>query len=307
MALYNLTGIDLDIFNAVNSAGYVFIFTAVVLPSLSLCVLTAVALFLAHSINWPLRIALINIFAGEITLWACYTVLYLGLPVRTYIPSETVTCQIFFSAAICAIVVSFSSIALYSIVVYIFIKYEVNKISLKVIFPIIGVIWVAALGVASAPYLSGNTLTNLGFCNFNAGLIALFPLFVMVVSLVLIITFSILTFHFMKENVLEENVTVKRAVAKNLAYLAIAAVLYFLAFFLPISFSYIRDALADKNLVPVILVEYVFRVLLMLPAVATPIVAIITLKPVRTAMKVMVCGCCARRHRARMNRVYPFN
>ena len=294
MALYNLTGIDLDIFNAVNSAGYVFIFTVVVLPSLSLCVLTAVALFLAHSINWPLRIALLNIFAGEITLWACYTVLYLGLPVRTYIPSETVTCQIFFSAAICATVVSFSSIALYSIVVYIFIKYGVNKISLKVI---IGVIWVAALGVASAPCLSGNTLTNLGFCNFNAGLIALFPLFVMVVSLVLIITFSILTFHFMKENVLEENVTVKRAVAKNLAYLAIAAVLYFLAFILPISFSYIREALADKNLVPVILVEYVFRVLLMLPAVATPIVAIITLKPVRTAMKVMakkVCGCCVQ-------------
>ena len=294
MALYNLTGIDLDIFNAVNSAGYVFIFTVVVLPSLSLCVLTAVALFLAHSINWPLRIALLNIFAGEITLWACYTVLYLGLPVRTYIPSETVTCQIFISAAICAIVVSFSSIALYSIVVYIFIKYGVNKISLKVI---IGVIWVAALGVASAPCLSGNTLTNLGFCNFNAGLIALFPLFVMVVSLVLIITFSILTFHFMKENVLEENVTVKRAVAKNLAYLAIAAVLYFLAFILPISFSYIREALADKNLVPVILVEYVFRVLLMLPAVATPIVAIITLKPVRTAMKVMakkVCGCCVQ-------------
>ena len=294
MALYNLTGIDLDIFNAVNSAGYVFIFTVVVLPSLSLCVLTAVALFLAHSINWPLRIALLNIFAGEITLWACYTVLYLGLPVRTYIPSETVTCQIFISAAICATVVSFSSIALYSIVVYIFIKYGVNKISLKVI---IGVIWVAALGVASAPCLSGNTLTNLGFCNFNAGLIALFPLFVMVVSLVLIITFSILTFHFMKENVLEENVTVKRAVAKNLAYLAIAAVLYFLAFILPISFSYIREALADKNLVPVILVEYVFRVLLMLPAVATPIVAIITLKPVRTAMKVMakkVCGCCVQ-------------
>ena len=75
----------------------------------------------------------------------------------------------------------------------------------------------------------------------------------------MIITFSILTCHFMKENVLEENVAVKKAIAKNLAYLNIAVALYFLAFFVPASFSNIREALADQNLVPVILVEYVFE------------------------------------------------
>ena len=134
MALYNLTGINLDIFNAVNSAGYVFIFTAVVLPSFSLCMLTAIALFLAHSLNWPVRIALINIFAGEMTLWISYAMNYLGYPGRAYDPVGVVNCRFFLSASLASVVASLSAIAVYAVIVYIFIKYGIKNLNLKYIF-----------------------------------------------------------------------------------------------------------------------------------------------------------------------------
>lgn len=65
--LYNLTGIDLELYFSINTAGYTFLFLLLALPLLVLSVLCLLALFFADDINWKMRVLLINIFAVDIT------------------------------------------------------------------------------------------------------------------------------------------------------------------------------------------------------------------------------------------------
>ena len=105
----------------------------------------------------------------------------------------------------------------------------------------------------------------------------------MLICLCVIIIFCILTYCHMKKNILEDNIDMKRAVARNLVYLLIASILYFIYNIIPSMFTVIRAALADKPVHS--------RISLNLGSIATPIV---TLKPLRTAIKAISskCVCC---------------
>lgn len=50
--MYNLTGIDLGAYFAANTAANTSIFAIIILPTLILCILCALALFFADGINW---------------------------------------------------------------------------------------------------------------------------------------------------------------------------------------------------------------------------------------------------------------
>ena len=85
----------------------------------------------------------------------------------------------------------------------------------------------------------------------------------------IIVFFSIVLYRFLKKNMLEGNVEVKKAVSKNLFYLAVAAVL---ATIFQIFSSLIRSILPDYRYF--IAYNYFLRVFLNFPSIATPIVAI---------------------------------
>ena len=98
---------------------------------------------------------------------------------------------------------------------------------------------------------------------------------------------SILTIVYIKRNVLEGNTAVKKAVTKVLVYLAVASILSIIY-----SVSTVIISFISGNRV---IVSYIFRRLVFnIPAIATPIVAIILLKPIRVAMKAMgkKVSCC---------------
>ena len=58
---YNLSGVDLDLFHAANTVTNTSLSLLLVLPTLLLCLFCVLALYSDHSLNWPLRVALINI------------------------------------------------------------------------------------------------------------------------------------------------------------------------------------------------------------------------------------------------------
>ena len=89
---------------------------------------------------------------------------------------------------------------------------------------------------------------------------------------------------YVKRNVLEGNKAVKKAVAKVLAYLAVASILSFINSVIPSANPAIQTL---DDIASVVAVNYILRLVVNVPAIATPIVAIILLKPIRVAMKTM--------------------
>ena len=292
---FNNSSFDTDLFYTIISAVNISLFFLAVFPGLILCLLCVLALFLAQSINRPLKIALINIFASEICQWSGMSVWFLGYPVRAGKPAsaERGSCFYFFGAVIAAAAQKFLAIALYSIMVYIFLKHGVKKLKLKFIIPFITVSWVFAITLGALVALPDfGVINNDGFCNYESGItsrtfiiILAFLMTVLLLSMLVISIFSILVYRYTRKNILEDNVEVKRAVVKNLAYLLIATLISFLAHVLPVAFNRIREALAGNLVLQVIVVEYILRLLFHIASIATPIVAIIILKPVHLALK----------------------
>ena len=101
-------------------------------------------------------------------------------------------------------------------------------------------------------------------------------------SLSVVITFSLLSYCYYKKNTLGENNCIKKAVTRNLVYLMIASLLFFAGNVVPTLIDYIRAAFADAGILGVVIVEHIFPLFSVLP---TPIVAIVTLQPLRQALR----------------------
>lgn len=295
MAL-NFTGIDGGLYYSINSAVNVGLFFFAVLPTLILCLLCVLALFYADSINWKIRVLFINIFAGDICLWLALTILFLGYPVRQ-ITLSVFSCAVSFSLLIVTGLQKFMSTSLYAIAVYIFLKHGINRLKWYFIIPYLVISWIVSIAIASSVYVSGFSSFSDAFCDIAQAPFSTVPIVsVQVLALIflcIIIVFSILTYCYVKNNILEDDVEVKKAVTKIMLFLFILSLVSFFANVLPSSSLFIK---AEKMLVIVILFNYIFRVLLNLISIATPIVMIIILKPLRLAMKkVFECMCCCGR------------
>ena len=302
MAL-NLSGLDPDLYFNVNTSAQVGLFFIAVLPTLILCLLCVVALLFASSINWQMRVVLINIFAADICTWLGLTVLFLGFPLRASVRmGGEWSCSVALSLFNVGPQQKFSITALYAIMVYVFIKYGPRKLKWYAIAPYIGITWVVAIAIGIFPYFNRSLFNSQGFCRVREST-SVSPsssilVGVIVVFFSVIIVFSLLTGCYVKRNVLEDNVQVKRAIAKNLLFLVISIILTVISNILPASFPAIREAFEDRGLISLVLIDYVIRLFLNLPFVITPIAAIIILKPMQDALKQgfnMLCCCCKKR------------
>ena len=124
--LYNLTGLNQEVYFAVNSAAYILLFLAISLPSLILCILCILALFFAKDVNWIMKALIINMFAAEICNRVAYSVLLLGFPTRfSGKIADNYSCKIAMSLLVVAPQMKFAATALYSVMVYLLIRYGI--------------------------------------------------------------------------------------------------------------------------------------------------------------------------------------
>jgi hypothetical protein len=289
--MYNLTGIDLDVYFAANTSGQTSVFLITILSTLILNPLCIVALFSAKEINWKMRALIINIFTAEICNSFGYSLLLLGFPTRFNDQiNDNISCKLALSSLITAFIAKFSANAFYSVMVYIFIKHGIRKIKWSVVLLAIAVTWIAGLAVGIPGNFYDLTFNNAGFCeNDTKSLIYFYVVILsvaaMTVAVCTTVTFGILTFCYIRRNTLSSNSEVKNSIAKHLFYLTIAAIVAFVSNLLPASFPAIREALAGHVIVNILVVHYVFRVLFNSLNTITPVATIILLKPMQPALK----------------------
>ena len=287
---FNLTGVDPDLYYSINSSIQVGLFFLIILPNLILILLCVVALLFTRSINWPIRIVLIDIYTGEICYWLGLTVIFLGFPVRARIGNEeTFSCSVFSGLFIVSSILKFSATALYAIIVYIFIKYGIQKVKLYAIILYISISWIASISISIIPYFDEFGLTNNnGICGMDSNGTPTTSIGAIVVALIficIIIVFCLLTYCYVKKNTLQDNVEVKKAVIKNLIYLAVSVIVSLITDVAPTFIPYINDTLRDKRFIYMILVHYILDAIIIMTYLSTPIAAIIILKPIRDALK----------------------
>ena len=299
---FNLTDvIDPDQYFKVTVAVNIPFFMVLVLPSLLLCLLCAVALIFAKEINNKIRLFLINIYAGEICKWITYSLFYLAWPARVLYQTR-VLCKLSFSTFSVETTQSFMSVAFYAIFVYAFTKYGEKKLKWSYVIPLIVASWMVTLAIAAIPYFDSGITTNNGFCTTDPGTV-LFKVSSAIIGILVLVFLgiqvvcTIFTACYIKKNTLEGNTDIKKAVAKVLAYFIISSFLSFFNNIAPVFIPLIKNAIPDEPKT-MIVVNYLLIMVLNIPSIATPIITIVLLKPVRVAIKAMIkraCMCCRTR------------
>ena len=305
MAL-NFSNVNSSLYFACNTAANILLFLVMILPPKFLCLMCIFALFFSREINSKIRLLLVNIFTAEICNWISYTVLTVGWPVR-FLSQETISCKMFIGSFIASGIQKFVSGAIYSVSVYIFIKYGDRKLKWKVILPIIISTWLVTIVISILPYFLAERVKNVhGFCSFDPS----FSLFitagsgilaVAIILLVVELIFCVLSTIFIKRNVLEESSEVKKAITKVLAFNFISSIMSFVNSVVPFLGPVLRSALVNDDLTGIMVINYVVRIIFNIPAIATPFIAILLLKPVRLALKAIPKKLCPD------NRVHPTN
>ena len=289
MAAFNLSEVDFDAYVVANTAVQTCLLVIIVLPALTLTIICSVAIGFTQIINWQMRVALLNIFITEVINWLGYTVEYLGFAPRALDVNSLSTCRVFVSLLVTAGMQKFAAITVYSIMVYVFLKYGVSKLKWYAISPALVITWAVSIAIGILPYFNEfEFFNNAGFCR-NLTTAVLYPAVIggflasAIIGSGIIVFFSIISYRYLKKNTLEGNVDVKRAVSKNLFYLAVAAVLATISQIFPSFGPLVRSILPDYRYF--LAWNYFLRVIISFPNIATPIVAIYALKPVQLAMK----------------------
>jgi hypothetical protein len=287
---FNLSEIDFDLYVAVNAAVQGGLLVVIVLPTAILSIICSVAIGFTFIINWQMRVILINIFATEVFHWLGYTVEYLAFAPRALDKEYSiVSCRMFYSFVIIAGIQKFAAIIIYSIVVYVFLKYGVKKLKWYVISLALVITWAVSVTIGTlASFDQFEVINNNGICRVITTALFYhitisFVLSSTVVGSCIIVFFSILSYRFLKKNTLEGNVDVKRAASKNLFFLAAAVVITTICQILPSFSPLIRLILPDYRYS--IAYNYFLRLVISFPNIATPIIAIFALKPVQLATK----------------------
>ena len=165
---FNISGFDPDTFYAVNSAVNILLFAVLPLPTLILCGVCILGLILAKdvNINWKMRVILLNILSPEVINVANVTFLYIGYPIRAFKNSEQdLSCNIALTFAAISFTANVIVIPLFSIAIYIFLKYGVEKLKWSIIITMTIVSWLASVifGVVTF-YQDTASYSSNGFC-----------------------------------------------------------------------------------------------------------------------------------------------
>ena len=304
----NDTFVDLDLIYTYSSILEIAHFFAIFLPAFILCVLCMVALVLARSMNLWIRVSLINVFAAQMCFWLGRSCFYIGYPIRAYGDEDidNVSCLLAYSLNRVANTMVSAATLLYAVLVYCIIKYGKKKIKWYAVVIFIAVSWAYAALLGILPYFAGidddDLMNLLGFCRgtYESPLFlvtAVLQLVSYAIFLCVIITFCVLIFCYAKKNTLGDNAKVKRAVIKNLVYLMFSNVMLFFANGVALVTVAAPPIFTAVDFDKILVSNFLFPLLTILPSLAIPIATIIILKPVRLALRLVFKTCCCKKKR----------
>ena len=195
---------------------------------------------------------------------------------------------------------------------FFFIKYGEKKLKWYIVTPFIVLSWIiiSIISVLITILLlpPDFVLYFNGICSVSifstivfaipSSLVTILAFIFLIIQMVMII----ITFVYIKKHTLEGSVQLKKAVAKVLVYIFIASIVTFPGTIVPGAVTFIVHLIIPgSSTVTMTVRSYLTRFLFGVPGIATPIVAIALLKPVRDAIKTMPKNLFGKKD----NRIHP--
>ena len=321
---FNLTalGFDQDVFTTTNSVLHILTYLTVGLPACVLIVVCIVVLLFAKTVNWQLRMVLINIFVAEFLRPFGQSFDYLGYPSRASHSIDTeerhFSCTVDVAFRVFGFLSNQTAVALYAVVLYVYIKYgSLKKFKLCILICFMAISWVVyafifLLVVTEIWYvgaLSRNTFC--GFFLMMGGSISI-TVIVVVLSLEVLVfllvayVFCLLTYCYVKNNAIHDDLDVKKATMKILIYHILKSTIFLIRYVLGPGLDAVgslSDGHGRSSIIFGIIGEYVVSNLLIdVPSLLSPIVLLCFLQPLHSALTEVykkACSSCKR------NRVHP--
>ena len=306
---FNITGLDVELFYAVNSAAHLFLFVAFTTPAFILCGLCVVALLLAEGIDRKMKVILINMFIPEI--FSCFAgfVIDFGYPLRAFVGSEMdKSCDITLGFSLIFFVGATIFSPFFSIAVYVFLKCDIKKLKWCVIIPFLVISWMITLAVGVLTFLNSNASSVNGFCVYgDLSLSGSSPVFIFLVistalilssGLCIMLVFSILSYCYVKKNTIslseDGSSEIKRAVAKVSLFQALRVSFTMLLYITSTTIVFFQQSIEEHaGIIAALFIEYVVRKLsYAIALLLTPIVFILLLKPVRDTLRQICIAHC---------------
>jgi hypothetical protein len=307
---YNLTNFNEGLFYTFNTTAGIVDFFTIILPTLILCLLCVMALLSTDEIKEKIKVLIINLFISEAINWILYCDIFLGFASR-YRDQSDVSCRMAASLFLVAGPTKIAGTALYSVMVYAFVKHGTETVNWCAINTAVAVMWAVTVSIGTLGYTTNFFVNNAGFCEGEGRSVYFLATSILsAAALIVTVLFSLFTYCYMRRNydmfdedVLEEddndfdNGRAKQYTARHLYFMMVSASLTFTVNTVPAVYPNIRAALVDYPILRIVIINYFLKVSYSLLRLLTPIATIMVLKPVRPALRSVFTKLCARCNR----------
>ncbi len=304
MSLSNFSSFE-NVLVTIDSSVNIILFIISV-PTVILYGICIVALLFAKEVKLQMRILLINIlmarFSGRILPPA---IVHLGAPAN--IIMDVIVCKIFYALVFTGYFTGLTSITLFSIMVYLFIKYGDSKLKWYIIISsiilswIVSIIFGALIFIDSTAVILGDTLD---ICSFYEKSKLFTPTVSFILSaeaifLSIMLVFSIVTMCFVRRRIQRNdeslgNPQIMKAITRVQVYFLVASFMDAITDVVPSLYPLLKS-----NTAATLILSNLIDILITITPMLIPIVMIIMLKPVRDALKetkgklcsLMSCNC----------------
>ncbi len=177
----------------------VFLIPAIILYSVNI-----VLIIIAKNLRWQLKVVLLNLCAGNICSLVSKTFSNLGI--ITYLITSDIGCSTRLALSITGTLASQSGVAIYSIVLCIFIKYDKDRIKWHYVIISLSLSWTVYILFSFLSYGDfmkirlGDDFCETQYPSFYPALIGN----VLIIQIAFLIIFSSIIFHYLLKNPLDE-------------------------------------------------------------------------------------------------------
>ena len=288
--------------------GWQIVFALITVPAAILSLLSISALFIAKKIDWNLRIILINVFVAEVVSSIGSTLFFIGYPLRRLFEVSDISqhqfpCSLSAGILVTGEAAKLGSYTFYSIMVYVFMKKNINRLKVYIMIVPCLIIWLPSLTLGSLffsfiltrTFPMNAVLANKGLCTVN--LSTHFDSSVIIIVFIwllegpvcggIILTFFVLIACYVKKNVSNDN-EIKVGIAKNLLFLGVGALL---SLFTAVVIPAVVAVSMSPDVSSFIATHHVLDIVGSLLNLYTPVVTIAFLKPIQEALSQLIKKC----------------
>ena len=290
----NITGFDVDLFFAINTAANVSIFAVFTLPSIVFGLLCIAGLISTKKIDWKLKVIVANVIAIDIVYSMGHILLYLGYPLRAYGGDDNgYSCEIAVSFLLGTGVSKPASFVLYTVVAYVFIKYGKDKIKWQYLVVFLVAIWLVNFGLFMANifgafhFISASNGSCVEQLTADSSLLDILTTGIIMTAAAscmgVTLVFSILTGCYVKTHTIQDDASLKKEMMKFLVFQWVNVLVPAVADIC----SGVVAGISMPNVVQTLSLDYLVSVFFVTSVLLTPLACFFILKPIRESLKDM--------------------